>query len=478
MNDRATKLLVAAGAAIGALSLARVALTMPGYLTDIRLLGAVIFLEFLVLMLWNYRSRFFLALMVAFLWAGTAVPLKGIWIMGRWPMLAAGAIAGLFVYLREHNHHFGVYHLVAFGCVMSAFVSAMVSSYPRVAFLKAASLLLLFLYAATGARLAVVGREAVFLSGLLLVAELLVYATAFCYGVLRVQVFGNPNSLGVGMGVMAFPILLWGVFVSDRPSLKRRRTIALLLCLLLLLSSYARAGMVAAGVSWTLLCFGLRRYRTFVGGLAAVILAAFLVMTFVPIQNSHDPNDTSIAGRFLYKGKRDVGVLGTRTPVWDRTLQSLEEHPWFGTGFGTSDTDAEESGSSVALGYAAQGVREHGTSYLAITEWVGLLGVTPFLFLLMLVVRNVVTVMTWLRRTASPFSPAVPFALFVAGALVHASFEDWMFAVGYYACVFFWSFAFVLPDLLPAAVPRGVYSTLIGAPATWQNNLNIRSAGR
>ena len=34
--------------------------------------------------------------------------------------------------------------------------------------------------------------------------------------------------------------------------------------------------------------------------------------------------------------------------------------------------------------------------------------------------------------------------------LIGGAFEDWIFGVGYYACVFFWSFAFVLADLVPA----------------------------
>jgi len=54
-----------------------------------------------------------------------------------------------------------------------------------------------------------------------------------------------------------------------------------------------------------------------------------------------------------------------------------------------------------------------------------------------------------MRQTGSASSYAVPLTLFLAGALVHAGFEDWLFAVGYHTCVLFWSFAFVLPDLLP-----------------------------
>jgi hypothetical protein len=32
-------------------------------------------------------------------------------------------------------------------------------------------------------------------------------------------------------------------------------------------------------------------------------------------------------------------------------------------------------------------------------------------------------------------------------------FEDWLFAPGYYLCVFFWSLAFVLVDVAPKSLP-------------------------
>jgi hypothetical protein len=40
----------------------------------------------------------------------------------------------------------------------------------------------------------------------------------------------------------------------------------------------------------------------------------------------------------------------------------------------------------------------------------------------------------------------------VVSGLCHATFEDWLFAVGSYICVYFWVFAFLLADLVPTAV--------------------------
>jgi hypothetical protein len=40
----------------------------------------------------------------------------------------------------------------------------------------------------------------------------------------------------------------------------------------------------------------------------------------------------------------------------------------------------------------------------------------------------------------------------ILAGLVHGSFEDWLFAVGSYLCVYFWVFAFILADLVPGTV--------------------------
>jgi len=83
---------------------------------------------------------------------------------------------------------------------------------------------------------------------------------------------------------------------------------------------------------------------------------------------------------------------------------------------------------------------------------VGLLGVLPFLALLGFTASNVWKVCAWMRRTGDPRHYSIPLAMVVLSGFVHASFEDWLFAVGSYPCVFFWTFAFLLSDLVPNAV--------------------------
>jgi hypothetical protein len=53
--------------------------------------------------------------------------------------------------------------------------------------------------------------------------------------------------------------------------------------------------------------------------------------------------------------------------------------------------------------------------------------------------------------------------------VIHAIFEDWMFAAGYYLTLFFWTSAFVIPDFLPrrrSAQPAFVRSAAHNAAAS------------
>jgi hypothetical protein len=77
--------------------------------------------------------------------------------------------------------------------------------------------------------------------------------------------------------------------------------------------------------------------------------------------------------------------------------------------------------------------------------------VVPFALLLLLAAHNVTKAFLWVWNTGDYFSAAAAAAAVVTAGLIHAAFEDWMFAVGYYVCVFFWTIAFILVDVLPSA---------------------------
>jgi O-antigen ligase len=164
-------------------------------------------------------------------------------------------------------------------------------------------------------------------------------------------------------------------------------------------------------------------------------------------------NDSSVSSFFLYKGHEDVGVMGSRQSIWDETSAIIREHPWFGSGFGTSLKNGMEDAEFGRYSSSSATTREHGNSYMAIVEGVGLLGVVPFFTLVLMLALKVGGTFSWLHRTANLHHYSVPVAMILAAGLIHAAFEDWLFAVGYYLCVFFWMLAFAFLDLLPASSP-------------------------
>jgi hypothetical protein len=72
----------------------------------------------------------------------------------------------------------------------------------------------------------------------------------------------------------------------------------------------------------------------------------------------------------------------------------------------------------------------------------------------------------WIRRTGNAFSPVVPGAAIIIAGLIGSGFEDWLFAVGYYLCVFFWAIAFTAVDVLELtdAGPSFVEDSFVTAP--------------
>ncbi len=452
----------------------------PGYLNSAEFMGGLIFLQILLAAVWNYEQRFFPLLVVVFLWAGIQLPLSGVWTAGRWPVLAVGAMVGFALYMRTSHHRFGVFHLVALFCVVSAMVSASVSALPVVSSLKALSLLLLFLYASTGARLALAQDEVKFFRYLLRFVEIVVWVSALAYLILRFPLFGNPNSMGAVMGVIAVPLLFWRLLAGAAAQERRRLILVFAVGMILLFFSQARAGILAAGVSCGSVCIVLRRYRLLLRGAAACIGVAVLAFFLTPNDVVEDMpslrGESSITSVFLYKGKESAGVLGSRNSLWDETASVIRENPWFGSGFGTSPSDRADDIEFGRFSSNSSTTREHGDSYLATMEGVGLLGVVPFFFLVAYLATKLGSIMAWLRRTGNVRHPAIPLAMVLASGLVHAAFEDWLFAVGYYLCVFFWVLAFSFMDILPPNLPalyrrapKYAFRTLPGGvPVAWQ----------
>jgi len=443
--DKALRIAVAGLPVMLVVALIVLARSAPGYFNNQQYLAGFILLQILLVCLWSYDRLFFPFLMIAFLWAGMDVPMTEPWTMGRWIVLGAGAFVGFLRAMRMGLQRYHPFHLAALFCVASALVSAMVSVLPQFSLMKAFSLFLLFLYGASGVRLVLRDPDR-FFRGLLLACEISVYGSAFSYMVLGSQIWGNANSLGAVEGVIAAPLLLWGTLVAPTKNLRVRRAAACLGALYLVYFSVTRAAMLAAGLSMLALLLGLRRNKLILQGLVGG--ACVLAITGIVAPGRFDDMKTSFVTGVIYKGHQAQGLLGSRLTPWQETVRVIQENPYFGSGFGTSISRDKPFGEVGKFATTSIN-REHGSSYLAIAEWVGLLGILPFTLLIILVMQAIVRVYLFLRRTGNASHYSVPLMMIMIAGLAHAGFEDWLFAVGYYLTVLFWVLAFLLMDVLP-----------------------------
>jgi len=449
VTERIPKGVLIAGAILVPLVLAFFAYSQPGYFSSQPYLEGLLLIELLIAAVWMYRQVFFPVTLIAFLFAGSSLPVGGGWTVARWIVLGVGALVGCVMILKDHRYHFGLFHVIAAFAILAAMVSSAVSRYQSFALLKALSLLLLFLYGGTGARLALAGREGRFFAGLLTGCEIFVGAMTACY-LVGLEVMGNANSLGAVMGVVCAPVLLWGALVSDNPSVHRRRIAVYVICMGLVFFSRSRAGIVAALVACGLLCLASRKYKLFTVGLGAVTI--LIATTAIAKPEVFSNTVSSVTSMVVYKGKDPaLGLFASRQTPWQAAVESINNHFWFGTGFGTTD-NGQDVGERLNQFSTNPGVTaENGSSYLAILTWVGMMGVVPFLFLVLALVAMVSRTLRWMFRTASLSHPAIPLAMVMVAGLIHAGFEDWLFAPGYYLCVFFWSMAFAFADVAPSA---------------------------
>ena len=341
--------------------IAYLAVSRPGYFTSMTYIGGLLLLELLAAALWLYRRIFFPVVIVTFLLAGVDLPVGGIWTMARWGVLALGALAGSAIVLKERRYSFGIFHILAFLSLLAAGMSAAVSRFAGLSSLKVLSLVLLFIYAGTGVRLAVTGRESRFFTGLLLGCEVLVGVVASFY-LAGKEIMGNPNSLGAVMGVAAAPILLWGTLLKQSTFAHRRQLFFFWVAIFLTYISHARAAIGAALIACGLLCLCLRRYMVLLQGV--VILSIVIAAAAIVQPEAFSRALTSFNSDVVYKGK-DVseGLLGSRKSPWQDTMDTIRDHYWFGTGFGTSDTGQDPTENLGKFASTSLTSKEHGSSF-------------------------------------------------------------------------------------------------------------------
>ena len=226
------------------------------------------------------------------------------------------------------------------------------------------------------------------------------------------------------------------------------------------LSRPSEAAFSAALISSGLLCIALRRYKMIGQGVAFITILVAVGAIFQPERMSNAAS--SLTTSVVFKGHAESGLLASRETPWKAALDSIDNHFWFGTGLGTVENPDSSSQASGMFSSSSDVTAENGSSYLAILAGVGVVGSFPFLLLLLLLLGRVVRTVSWMLRTGNPCHPAVPIAMIVVAGLIHGGFEDWLFAPGYYLCIFFWSLAFVFLDVAPRSAPSRVYAWRFG----------------
>src|SRR4030081_1508246 len=76
------------------------------YFGNVSFLGGILLLEIIIASVWKFDQRFFVLLIITFIWAGMPIPLQGASIVGRWVVLSAGAMLGCIVWLRAPRRPF------------------------------------------------------------------------------------------------------------------------------------------------------------------------------------------------------------------------------------------------------------------------------------------------------------------------------------------------------------------------------------
>ncbi len=424
-----------------------IAARRPQLVTDPRYMGMLIIAEIVAVCLWHYEEVYYPFLILTFLWAGTDFPLRSAAQTLRWVVLGTAAWVGFVIWISKKGHRFGIFHLVGFFCIIAALSSALVSQLPQTALLKAGSLALLFLYSSSGLRVAFEHNREKFIHALIRGCEALIYLSGASYLVLRVALYGNPNSLG---GVMAFtiPIFLWGVLTAKVSGQYYRSMGALLLAAGLLYSSVARAAVLALVVTAVLLLVALRREKLLLQSCSILVL--FLALAGVASPVRFESAAKAFMSDIIYKNHAERGLFASRTAPWTNTMSSIQKHPWLGSGYGTRSTTV---GVSLQQDLTTTNIRfaEYANSYLAIADYMGFVGIACFGTLFLMVLWKLGRVWIWIRKTHNVNHYIVPIAAIVTTGLIHAGFEDWLTAPGSYFCIFFWPFVFLLMDFSPTA---------------------------
>jgi O-antigen ligase len=260
----------------------------------------------------------------------------------------------------------------------------------------------------------------------------------------------NANMLG-SLIAMALPLLLWSAYkYRATPQIRWVWFVLLAVAVGMLSRTYSRASILSAAM----LAFGfflsLKLGRT---SFVLVLISASLL--FVALLSTTLVDRTYQS--YVLKGfDSENGVLYSRQPVWEKSLEAAVLGGWFGLGYGTAAGHTSFEGGLTAARYG----REKGNAQLAVVEETGLVGLAFYIVLLIALFVPLIAA----HRREKNTDAKVMFGIIIgalAGVTALSVFEAWWVAPGSPESAYFWSLAGVGLGLAQASGSRSKWARSI-----------------
>jgi O-antigen ligase len=314
--------------------------------------------------------------------------------------------------------------LICFGFVSVLWSEDQYISLGRASF-NAAALAVLFVFASRVTQeeqLSIIKNLTLVCFAVVCVASLLAYyfapASAYFQGNFR-GYFTNANALGHYI-LFATPICILGL-LSRRRLLQMASLVCLLFLISVLLDTRSRAAFVAVAVSAVVIYFGsgkrLFSLSSLVALLPAIGIAAYLFAGYATSK---------------YEG---VDTVGTRMYLWGLHVDAIQQRPNLGWGIGINPVKFKIDGDQ---NYNYLSDTEKGSSYYVLIEELG--AWLSFLILAVMLpffAKRLPRLYFLIRSDRRFRADLLPLSL-IAGGLVHATAESWLFSFGNPLTFIFW----------------------------------------
>ena len=331
---------------------------------------------------WGLERYLPLVLFLGFFFPNTRiVPLNSLMLSLRWPVLLLVCGASVLLLSRKgwgipRPHGAGLAFLFCFSifAVLTLFSANVVLAMAKLAVIVAFVVFCLLFFGNVRSR-----EEALAIVWPLIVAIAVHSWASLTLGRFYPQFgFGfrgymtNPNGLGLFLAVFGLPATVFAVQSVRRQQEQIFYGLTLLVQVYLVVASGSRT---ASAIMVLVLGLSFWRWRRFQGKhvIALKLLVIFLGLLLLPLQ-------TQRIRAFAYKYPTASNILASRTEFWEDTREAIRENPWMGAGFGIQE---KEAGAELGITTNYRLRRgEQGSTYLGMVEEVGILGATPFFFML------------------------------------------------------------------------------------------------